>query len=108
MIRRNVLITIIALAATSVSITPTLASDTMQPGQDVLSSGRVVKVDADAGKITIEHRPIWNLYMEAMTMIFKVRDPAMLTGVTPGDRIRFKVERTDDGFVVTRIENANQ
>ncbi len=50
---------------------------------------------------------IWYLYMESMTMIFKVADPAMLTGLTPGDRIRFKVDRAGDGFVVTRIENTN-
>lgn len=46
--------------------------------------------------------------MESMTMIFKVRDPAMLTGLTPGDSIRFKVERAESGFVITRIENALQ
>lgn len=39
-------------------------------------------------------------------MIFRVGDPAMLIGLTPGDKIRFKVEREKDGFVVTRIENA--
>lgn len=73
-----------------------------------LASGRVVRVEADAGRITIEHRPIWHLYMESMTMIFKVRDSAMLTGLTPGDSIRFKVERAESGFVITRIENALQ
>jgi len=98
---------IVALAATGASIASAPASDTTQPAQQVLSAGRVVKVDADAGKITIEHRPIWHLYMETMIMIFKVRDPAMLIGLTPGDKIRFKVERVGDGFIVTRIENAN-
>lgn len=108
MIRRSVLMTIVALAATGASIAPAPASDTTQPGQQVLSAGRVVKVDANAGKITIEHRPIWHLYMETMTMIFKVRDPAMLIGLTPGHNIRFKVERAGHGFIVTRIENANR
>jgi Cu(I)/Ag(I) efflux system periplasmic protein CusF len=74
----------------------------------VLASGRVVKVDVDAGKIMIEHRPILRLHMmESMTRIFQVRDVAMLTGLTPGDRIRFKVERGESGFVITWIENAN-
>ena len=45
--------------------------------------------------------------MEPMTMIFRVKDPAMLMGLIPGDKIRFKVERDNDGFVVTRIENSN-
>ncbi len=72
-----------------------------------LAAGRVVKVEADAGRITIEHRPIWRFYMESMTMIFKVRDPAMLAGLTPGDRIRFKVERDGRSLVIVRIENSN-
>lgn len=107
MIRRNILMTLVAMAATSASAAPALAWDAAQSTEQVLSAGRVVKVEADAGRITIEHRPIWRLYMEAMTMTFKVRDATMLTGLTPGDRIRFKVERTGDGFVVTRIENSN-
>jgi Cu/Ag efflux protein CusF len=77
-----------------------LAWDAARPTGEVLPIGRVVKVDAGAGRITIEHKPIWRLYMEAMTMTFRVSDPAMLTGLTPGDRIRFKVERAGDGFVV--------
>lgn len=100
---RRVLAATVAVA-TSVFAVPVLAWDA---SEQILSAGRVVKVDRDAGKIAIEHKPITHLYMEAMTMIFRVKDPAMLTGLTPGDKIRFKVERDDDGFVVTRIENSN-
>jgi Cu(I)/Ag(I) efflux system periplasmic protein CusF len=107
MIQRNILMTIVAMAATSASAVPALAWGAAQSTEQVLSVGRVVKVEADAGRITIEHRPIWRLYMEVMTMTFKVHDPAMLTGLTPGDRIRFKVDRAGDGFVVTTIENTN-
>lgn len=106
MIRRNILMALIATASTSVAAAPALTWDAAAQSTDrILSAGRVVKVDADAGKITIEHKPIWYLYMEAMTMTFKVADNTMLTGLTPGDRIRFKVERAGDGFVITRIEN---
>jgi Cu/Ag efflux protein CusF len=38
-------------------------------------SGTVEKVDAAAGKITIEHGPIPSLNMEAMTMVFRTQDP---------------------------------
>jgi Cu(I)/Ag(I) efflux system protein CusF len=108
MIRRNLLMTIVAIAATSASSAPALAWNAPQSAEPAVPyAGRVVKVDADAGKMMIEHRPIWRLYMESMTMIFRVRDGAMLTGLTPGDKIRFKVGRADDGFVVTWIENSN-
>jgi Cu/Ag efflux protein CusF len=99
---------IVAVAATSAPAAPASAMEAMRPVGEVLASGRVVKVDVEAGKITIEHRPIWRFYLEAMSRAFKVRDVTMLTGLTPGDRIRFKVERADDGLVVTWIENAIQ
>ena len=72
----------------------------------VLSFGRVVKVDLGAGTMTIEHRVIEHLWMEPMTMIFRVSDPAMLAPLTPGDKIRFRVERDAGGFIVTKIENS--
>lgn len=106
MFRRRGLVVVVA-AVTSVIALPALAWDASRPGERVLSAGRIVNADPDAGKITVEHKPIAPLYMESMTMIFRVKDPAMLTGLTPGDKIRFKVERDNDGFVVTRIENSN-
>lgn len=108
LLRRSVLIMVVAVAATSAAAAPVSAMEAMRPIGEVLASGRVVKVDIDAARITIEHRPIWRFYlMEAATRIFKVRDAAMLTGFTPGDWIRFKLERAEGGFVVTWIENAN-
>jgi Cu(I)/Ag(I) efflux system protein CusF len=104
MFRRKVLI---AIAATAVTSAPASAMEAIRPTGEVLASGRVVKVDVDAGRITIEHKLIWRFYMEPATRIFKVRDATMLTGLTPGDRIRFSVERAEGGFVITWIENAN-
>lgn len=107
MIRKSIVLTIVAMTAASASAAPVFAWDTEQVADRPLSTGRVVRVEADAGKITVEHRPIWHLYMESMTMIFRVKDSAMLIGLTPGDKIRFKVERGNEGFVITRIENSN-
>ena len=107
MIRGNILMTIVAMAATSAFAAPALAWEPAQFTEQVLSVGRVVKVEVSAGKVTIEHKPILRLYMESMIMIFKVRDSTLLTGLTPGDRIRFRVERDGDEFVVTKIENAS-
>ncbi|MBI2737244.1 MAG: copper-binding protein [Rhodospirillales bacterium] len=96
----------VVVAATSAVALPALTWDAKLSGERVLAAGRVVNVDIEAGKITIEHKPITHLYMESMTMIFRVKDPTMLTGLTPGDKIRFKVERDNEGFVITRIENS--
>jgi len=42
-----------------------------------MSEGEVRKVDKGASKVTIKHGPLQNLDMPAMTMVFRVRDPAM-------------------------------
>jgi Cu(I)/Ag(I) efflux system periplasmic protein CusF len=69
-----------------------------------LSTGEVRKVDTDAKKITIRHGPIENLGMPPMTMVFQVSDPALLTQVKPGDKIRFTAENSGGSYTVTRIE----
>ncbi len=72
--------------------------------QPVPADGEVTKVDVAAGKITLKHGPIKNLDMDAMTMVFRVKDLAMLNAVKPGDRVRFEADRVDGAITVTRIE----
>jgi Cu/Ag efflux protein CusF len=69
-----------------------------------MAEGEVRKVDKDAKKITIKHGPLQRLDMPAMTMVFQVKDPAMLDQVKAGDKIRFDAEKVGGGFVVTKIE----
>ena len=69
-----------------------------------LSDGEVRKVDKDAKKITIRHGPLKNLDMPAMTMVFQVKDPAMLDQVKAGDKIRFLAEKTGGAYTVTMLE----
>ena len=69
-----------------------------------LSEGTVRKVDKENAKLTIKHGPLENLGMPGMTMIFHVKDPAMLDQVKAGDAIRFRAEQVDGNLTVTRIE----
>jgi len=71
-----------------------------------MTSGVVRKVDKGAGKVTIRHGPIENLGMPQMTMIFRVKDPAMLDRLKEGDEIRFVAEKVDGAFTVMRVEAA--
>jgi Cu/Ag efflux protein CusF len=66
-------------------------------------SGTVEKVDAGAGKVTIDHGPIPNLDMDAMTMVFRTQDPVILKGVKAGDRIRFQADRVNGQISVVSI-----
>lgn len=69
-----------------------------------MSEGVVKKVDAQAGKITIQHGPLKNLDMPAMTMVFKVKEAGMLSAVKAGDNVRFVAESLPGGLTVTSIE----
>ena len=69
-----------------------------------LSDGEVRKVDKDAKKITIKHGPIQNLDMPPMTMVFKVKDSGILEQVKAGDKVKFRAEKIDGAYTVTKIE----
>jgi len=69
-----------------------------------MSTGEVRKVDKSAGKITIKHGPLTNLGMDAMTMVFRVADPAMLDQVKTGDKINFIAEQPNGQLTVTKLE----
>lgn len=71
-----------------------------------MTAGEVRKVDMDAGKLTLKHGEIKNLDMPPMTMVFQVKDGALLNGLKAGDKIRFRVEKAASGLVVTEIRPA--
>ncbi|MEO8302892.1 MAG: copper-binding protein [Betaproteobacteria bacterium] len=68
--------------------------------------GEVRKVDKDAGKITLKHAPIPNLDMPTMTMVFRVKDPAMLDQVKAGDKVRFTADKFGGQYTITTLEVA--
>ena len=71
-----------------------------------MADGEIRKVDKDAKKITIKHGPLQSLDMPAMTMVFQVKDPAMLNQVKAGDKVKFQAEKVGSAFTVTKIEPA--
>ncbi len=72
-----------------------------------LADGEIRKVDKDAGKITIKHGPMPSMDMPMpMTMVYRVKEPAMLEQVKAGDKVKFEAKKLDGAFTVTRIEAA--
>ena len=71
-----------------------------------MSEGEVRKVDKENKKITLKHGAIKNLDMPGMTMVFGVKDAAMLDKVKAGDKVKFKAEQTGTAIVVTDIQPA--
>jgi Cu(I)/Ag(I) efflux system protein CusF len=84
----------------------TLALAVPALGQSELSDGEVRKVDKEAKKITIKHGPLANLDMPPMTMVFQVKESAMLDQVKAGDKVKFQAEKVGGAFTVTKIEPA--
>ena len=75
--------------------------------QTAMVNGEVKKIDEAAGKITLKHGPIKNLDMDdEMTMVFRVKDPAMLKQVKVGDKVQFEAERAAAGITVTKMQKA--
>lgn len=71
-----------------------------------MTEGEIRKVDKDAKKLTIKHGEIKSLDMPPMTMVFQVKDASVFDKVKVGDKVRFVVQKSDTGFVVTDIEAA--
>lgn len=71
-----------------------------------MADGEIRKVDKDAKKITIKHGPLQNLDMPPMTMVFRVKEPAMLDQVKSGDKVKFQAEKIGGAFTITKLEPA--
>ncbi|MDI1340185.1 copper-binding protein [Polaromonas sp.] len=71
-----------------------------------MADGEIRKVDMDNKKITIKHGEIKSLDMPGMTMVFQVKDNALLGKAKVGDKIRFKAEKAGSAIVVTDIQPA--
>jgi Cu(I)/Ag(I) efflux system protein CusF len=71
-----------------------------------MTDGEIRKIDKDAGKLTIKHGEIKHMDMPGMTMVFTVKDKALLDNVKVGDKIQFMVINEDGKMVVTQIQPA--
>lgn len=69
-----------------------------------MTEAEVRKVDMETKKITLKHGAIKNLDMPGMTMVFQVKDPAVLEKVKAGDKVRFKAEKLNGAIVVTDLQ----
>ena len=81
-------------------------TEEIKPAASNMTEGEIRKVDMDNKKITIKHGEIKNLDMPGMTMVFQVKDPAMLDKIKAGDKVLFSAEKASGAIVVTDIQPA--
>lgn len=68
------------------------------------TKGSTKKVDAKAMKVTIIHELLENLDMPAMTMVFRVRDEAIMAKLKEGANIEFVADHVEGKLTVTEIK----
>lgn len=68
-----------------------------------LADGEVRKIDREAGKITLRHGELKNLQMPAMSMVFRVKDAAMLDQVEVGSKVKFAADRLDGAITIVEL-----
>lgn len=83
------------------------AATATAPAADDMADAEVRKVDKDAAKITLKHGEIKSLEMPPMTMVFNVRDKAVLDQFKAGDKVRFRAVNDAGKYTVTDIERAD-
>jgi Cu/Ag efflux protein CusF len=81
-------------------------SGSAQASATAMTNGEVRKVDKESKKITLKHGEIKNLGMPGMTMVFHVKDPAMLDMVKQGDKVQFKADKANGALIVTEMQLA--
>ena len=69
--------------------------------------GSIAAVDPARSTVTLAHGPIASLKWPAMTMDFRVKDPALLRTLKPGQKIAFDViEESAGEYVIVRVQPA--
>ena len=68
------------------------------------TSGVVKKLDPARGSASITHAPIPELKWPAMTMVFKVKDKALLDRLTVEKKIDFSFVREGKDYVITAVK----
>ena len=107
-------ITCAALAAVTAVAAPALAqhqhataAPATQTAAAEMADGEVRRVDAAKGTILLKHGEIKSINMGAMTMGFKLQDPALAADLKVGDKVKFAVEQQGEDLVVTHIHKVD-
>jgi len=79
-------------------------SDSLEPVARPMiheTTGRIEKLGA--GGVTLSHEPVPGLNWPAMTMLFRIEDPALLRSVKVGDRVAFAFDQQPAGPTIRRM-----
>lgn len=95
-----------AAPAPAATAMPAAAASTPVAAIAEMAEGEVRKIDKETKKITLKHGFIKSIDMPPMTMVFQVKDVALLDKAKVGDKVRFQAEDNKGAFTVTVLEIA--
>ncbi len=90
-----------AAAAAPAPSQPSASTD-VPSGSDARAVIR--SINREGGKVKLKHGPIERLGMPGMTMVFRVKDPALLDKVKEGEEVGFTIEMEGSRFFVTGFQ----
>lgn len=108
---KTLVIIVTLLAGTSLSYAASHAAAPSSPAAPAASTlpvanAEIRKIDLENKKITLKHGEIKNLDMPGMTMVFAVKDTAILDKLAAGDKVMFTADKVGSTFTVMSIEKA--
>jgi Cu(I)/Ag(I) efflux system periplasmic protein CusF len=89
-----------SFAASHAAAPASAASATALP----MADAEIRKIDLENKKVTLKHGEIKNLDMPGMTMVFQVKDAAMLEKVKMGDKVKFTADKLSGAYTVMSLE----
>ena len=69
--------------------------------------GMITAIDTKENILTLNHEAIPAIKWPAMTMGFKVADPALLIGLTVGDKVDFELKADGENYIVIAVKAKN-
>ena len=69
--------------------------------------GVITAIDTKENILTLNHEAIPAIKWPAMTMGFKVADPALLSGLTVGDKVDFELKADGENYIVIAVKAKN-
>jgi Cu(I)/Ag(I) efflux system protein CusF len=66
--------------------------------------GIITAIDTKENLLTLNHEAIPAIKWPAMTMGFKVADPALLNGLTVGQHVEFKLKQEGENYIIVAVK----
>jgi Cu/Ag efflux protein CusF len=93
-----------AMAMAKPESSASVSKTTERPAGPVSGTGVIQQIDKANGKVRMTHEPIDALGWPKLTMFFRLKDSALADRVKEGEKVRFSLEKSPSGYVITRFQ----